>query len=171
MLFDKLSKIAKNELLKDIDPNSKDYDISVFASVADDLDRRNLFMAADTIDEFIQQYAEKMELSHKKVAKSIRDKRRNVKTAEVDVNQIAAYLKLDLNILQALTPQQLEYISKIKNPILAKQWIEKFQLDNKNVKVPIEDQKPERMPTGEKDVAPSKPMKKELPIPLSGRDQ
>jgi hypothetical protein len=78
MLFDKLSKSAKAELLKDLsDLETKTKDVLKFVSIADSFDRRHLFAAADIVDEYIYSFIKKMEKPHKKAAKLIREKRRN----------------------------------------------------------------------------------------------
>jgi hypothetical protein len=78
MLIDKLSKFAKIELLKDLNIlDSKTKDILEFISIADDLDRRHFFLSADVVDEFIYDFMKNVKKPHKKMAKLIREKRRN----------------------------------------------------------------------------------------------
>lgn len=172
-----------------------------FVALADYLDRRGFFDAANIIDRLIEKQANKLEEEGRKEAKTIRLKRladkkpfdlpylfdrpeeraeeekrekekgtlifreeepayetkeeediggseyelldlfegdQDVidvmaslgKEARIDVQQLGQRLRLDPKALQALTPEQLNSINRMRNPGIARQWVSHYQRQN-----------------------------------------
>jgi hypothetical protein len=122
-------------------------DVQTFADLADTFDKLGFYRAADKVDRFVKECIAKRDDPNRLVAKHIRNqKRNNIKVAEVDVSALAQRLRLDPNVLKQLNQQQLQYINRIRNTSIARQWITRFQ-QQRPQRMPTQPQKPQQLPT------------------------